>query len=59
MDEEQMKDDHYKWELYATSDSTYVLGNVAAGRAIASFRYGKMAVLEGGCFANGDFIGGC
>lgn len=47
MDEEQMKDDHYKWELYATSDSTYVLGNVAAGRAIASFRYGKMAVLEG------------
>lgn len=47
MDEEQMKDDHYKWELYATSDSTYVLGNVAAGRGIASFRYGKMAVLEG------------
>ena len=47
MEEEQQKDDHYKWELYATSDSTYVLGNVAAGRAIASFRYGKMAVLEG------------
>lgn len=45
--EEQKSDNHYKWELYAASDSTYVLGNVAAGHGIASFRYGEMAVLEG------------
>lgn len=45
--EEQMNDDHYKWEFYAASDSTYYIGNVAAARAIASFRFGESVVLEG------------
>lgn len=40
--------DEYKWEFYTASDTTYYVGNVAAGKPIVSFRYGAWATLEGG-----------
>lgn len=39
--------DRFKWEFYAASDTTYIIGNVGAAKPIVGFRFGESATLEG------------